>query len=78
MPRLPMRVHRSAAYFRVQAIGGAWPGAGPEWGRFRPQDHARMVPPGSLETGVYGHQSKQSWSTLPKPNEWPPLARGHS
>jgi hypothetical protein len=44
MPRLLLRVHRSAAYFRMQAIGGAWPGAGPKWGRFRPQNHARMVP----------------------------------
>src|SRR5438045_6863675 len=44
----------------MHAFGGAWPGGGPEWGRFRPQNHARMVPSWLTRLRVYDHQKASS------------------
>jgi hypothetical protein len=46
------QVLTSKANFRMQAIRGVWPGAGLEWGRFRPKNHARMVPSWLTECSV--------------------------
>ena len=76
MPRL-LRVHRTTAYFRMQAFGGSWPGAGPEWAGSGPktcQDGSILAHGIAVSMmirnpamSVYASSAKRTASTRPGP-----------